>query len=254
MEAPVGKRHKAFVTVMEGCDMFCSFCIVPSTRGREISRVASEIEAEVAALASQGIREVTLLGQTVNAYGRHDVRRGKAAAAGTMPFADLLARLDAIEGQLSRLTAATEVNENALAALELRMSELAARGVASPATSPATGTATAQTSGPSGVIPVPGDDDEPTELAAQGSTQTQVAQGPAPERVEAVQAIAKPATGDQGDDEYVYGFRLWDAGFYPEAQQQLALFVEQYPNHWRTTYGRNLLGRAFRVGVRFKTN
>ena len=78
--------------------MFCSFCIVPSTRGREISRVASEIEAEVAALASQGIREVTLLGQTVNAYGRHDVRRGKAAAVGTMPFAELLERLDAIPG------------------------------------------------------------------------------------------------------------------------------------------------------------
>lgn len=97
-DAPIGRRHKAFVTVMEGCDMFCSFCIVPSTRGREISRVASEIEAEVEALASQGIREVTLLGQTVNAYGRHDVRRGKAAAAGTMPFADLLARLDAIPG------------------------------------------------------------------------------------------------------------------------------------------------------------
>ena len=96
--APVGRRHKAFVTVMEGCDMFCSFCIVPSTRGREISRVATEIETEVAALAEQGIREVTLLGQTVNAYGRHDVRRGKAAAVGTMPFAELLARLDAIPG------------------------------------------------------------------------------------------------------------------------------------------------------------
>ena len=97
-EAPVGRRHKTFVTVMEGCDMFCSFCIVPSTRGREISRLASEIEAEVAALATQGIREVTLLGQTVNAYGRHDVRRGQAAAVGTMPFAELLARLDAIPG------------------------------------------------------------------------------------------------------------------------------------------------------------
>ena len=95
---PQGTRRRAFVTVMEGCDMFCSFCIVPSTRGREISRAAVEIEAEVAALAAQGIREVTLLGQTVNAYGRHDVRRGKAAAAGTMPFAELLARLDAIPG------------------------------------------------------------------------------------------------------------------------------------------------------------
>ncbi len=97
-EPATGRRHKAFVTVMEGCDMFCSFCIVPSTRGREISRPAAEIEAEARALADQGIVELTLLGQTVNAYGRHDVRRGRAAAAGTMPFAELLARLDAIPG------------------------------------------------------------------------------------------------------------------------------------------------------------
>lgn len=97
-ELPEGRRRKAFVTVMEGCDMFCSFCIVPSTRGREISRLATEIEAEVAALGAQGIREVTLLGQTVNAYGRHDVRRGKATAAGTMPFAELLGRLNEIPG------------------------------------------------------------------------------------------------------------------------------------------------------------
>lgn len=93
-----GVRRRAFVTVMEGCDMFCSFCIVPSTRGREISRPAAAIEAEVEALAGQGIREVTLLGQTVNAYGRHDVRRGQAAAEGTMPFAELLARLDRVPG------------------------------------------------------------------------------------------------------------------------------------------------------------
>jgi tRNA-2-methylthio-N6-dimethylallyladenosine synthase len=93
-----GVRRKAFVTVMEGCDMFCSFCIVPLTRGREISRSAREIEAEVRALVERGIREVTLLGQTVNAYGRHDVRRGQAAQVGTMPFAELLGRLDAIPG------------------------------------------------------------------------------------------------------------------------------------------------------------
>lgn len=93
-----GVRRKAFVTVMEGCDMFCSFCIVPLTRGREISRAAGEIEAEVRGLVERGIREVTLLGQTVNAYGRHDVRRGQAAQAGTMPFAELLGRLDGIPG------------------------------------------------------------------------------------------------------------------------------------------------------------
>ncbi|MEO1935930.1 MAG: tRNA (N6-isopentenyl adenosine(37)-C2)-methylthiotransferase MiaB [Myxococcales bacterium] len=97
-QVPTGIRRKAFVTVMEGCDMFCSFCIVPSTRGREISRRASEIEAEVHALVDSGILEITLLGQTVNAYGRHDVRRGNAVAAGTMPFAELLTRLNDIPG------------------------------------------------------------------------------------------------------------------------------------------------------------
>ena len=58
-------------------------------------------------------------------------------------------------------------------------------------------------------------------------------------------AIAKPQTDDPGDDEYSYGFRLWDAGFFPEAQQQLTLFVEKYPDHPRATFGRNLLGRAY---------
>lgn len=89
---------RAFLTVMEGCDMFCSFCIVPTTRGREISRPAEGILAEARGLAERGTREVTLLGQTVNAYGRHDVRRGRAAEQGTMPFAELLARLDAVPG------------------------------------------------------------------------------------------------------------------------------------------------------------
>jgi len=69
--------------------------------------------------------------------------------------------------------------------------------------------------------------------------------GPSAERLAAVQAIAKPQTEDAGDDEYSYGFRLWSAGFYPEAQQQLALFLEKYPNHTRTSWGRNLLGRAY---------
>ena len=60
-----------------------------------------------------------------------------------------------------------------------------------------------------------------------------------------MQAIAKPQTADAGDDEYSYGFRLWSAGFFPEARQQLTKFVEQYPNHPRISFGRNLLGRAF---------
>jgi tRNA-2-methylthio-N6-dimethylallyladenosine synthase len=84
---------RAFLTVMEGCDMFCSFCIVPTTRGREISRSAAAIEREAQRLAADGVCELTLLGQTVNAYGRHDRRRGKSAEAGTVSFAELLRRL-----------------------------------------------------------------------------------------------------------------------------------------------------------------
>jgi tRNA-2-methylthio-N6-dimethylallyladenosine synthase len=89
---------RAWLTVMEGCDLFCSFCIVPRTRGREISRPAAAILDEARGLAAGGVVELTLLGQTVNAYGRHDVRRGCAESAGTVPFAALLARLDAIPG------------------------------------------------------------------------------------------------------------------------------------------------------------
>ncbi len=93
-----GDAGHAFVTVMEGCDMYCSFCVVPRTRGREISRPAQAIVEEVRALVDAGISEITLLGQTVNAYGRHDVRRSTSADRGTVPFAKLLCDLDAIGG------------------------------------------------------------------------------------------------------------------------------------------------------------
>jgi tRNA-2-methylthio-N6-dimethylallyladenosine synthase len=86
---------RAWLTVMEGCDLFCSFCIVPRTRGREVSRPAAAIVAEARALAARGVRELTLLGQTVNAYGRHDRPREAAARLG---FAALLGELAAIPG------------------------------------------------------------------------------------------------------------------------------------------------------------
>jgi len=89
---------RAYLTVMEGCDMFCSFCVVPRTRGREISRPAAGIVAEAESLAHRGVRELTLLGQTVNAYGRHDLRRERTVQAGTLPFSALLRRLAEIPG------------------------------------------------------------------------------------------------------------------------------------------------------------
>jgi len=65
---PRAERATAFVSIMEGCSKYCSFCVVPYTRGEEISRPFDQVIAEVARLAAQGVREVTLLGQNVNAY------------------------------------------------------------------------------------------------------------------------------------------------------------------------------------------
>ena len=83
----------AFVTIMEGCSKYCSFCVVPYTRGPEVSRPFDDVVAEVAALAAQGVREVTLLGQNVNAW------RGEAGGR-PADFAELLhcvAEIDGIE-------------------------------------------------------------------------------------------------------------------------------------------------------------
>ncbi|RYG87790.1 radical SAM protein, partial [bacterium] len=76
-------KLKSFVPIQYGCDKFCTFCIVPTTRGRERSRPTAEILAEVRALAENGTREVTLLGQTVNSYGKN-------MPEGKVPFSELL--------------------------------------------------------------------------------------------------------------------------------------------------------------------
>jgi len=85
------RRVTAYVNVMKGCDRFCSFCIVPYTRGREVSRPAQDIVDEVRRLADHGTVEVVLLGQTVNSYG-------KKRRDGQIPFHELLARVAEIPG------------------------------------------------------------------------------------------------------------------------------------------------------------
>jgi tRNA-2-methylthio-N6-dimethylallyladenosine synthase len=89
------KRERDFqgwVQISVGCNSVCSYCIVPSTRGREVSRPVGELVAEIERLAADGVREVTLLGQNVNSYGR-DLPVGEKAT-----FAELLAMVDAVDG------------------------------------------------------------------------------------------------------------------------------------------------------------
>ncbi len=93
---PRASSCTAFVSIMEGCSKYCTFCVVPYTRGEEISRPLDDVIAEVAVLAAQGVKEITLLGQNVNAY------RGSVHGGGTADFATLLHYVAAIDG-LERL-------------------------------------------------------------------------------------------------------------------------------------------------------
>lgn len=88
---PGARGPKAFVSVMEGCSKYCSFCVVPYTRGEEASRPLESVLEETAALAMQGAREITLLGQNVNAY------RGRAPDGSEADFASLLECVAAVE-------------------------------------------------------------------------------------------------------------------------------------------------------------
>jgi tRNA-2-methylthio-N6-dimethylallyladenosine synthase len=87
-----GSRIKAFVTIQEGCNQFCTFCIVPITRGREVTRPSHDIIREIIELSSRGVKEVTLIGQNVNGYGWN--------TPGEISFAQLLREINKIDGIL----------------------------------------------------------------------------------------------------------------------------------------------------------
>lgn len=162
---------------------------------------------------------------------------GTPGQPATTAVSDLLTRMDAVETQMARLTSQIELNTNRIDQLEAKLA-----GGSQPAAATTTPAATAQPAAQSNLDAMT--DGASAQPAAAAPAETKPAPPPST-RVAAVQAIVKPQTDDPGDDEYVYGYRLWDAKFYPEAEQQLKLFLQKYPKHRRASWGRNLLGRAY---------
>jgi TolA-binding protein len=234
------------------------------------------LEAEVRDLRRQSGNDRTVAPQTVPTNPTARVTGTPAIT----PVADLLARMEAIESQVARLTAQNEESGNKLRLLEERVAAHEPKALpsgSSPASGPdavatptaaATATATPTTSNAnsSNLAAMNGTAPRPVITPAAGSASATAASAaatahaaraparsaaaaartaaPSAQRVAAVRAIVKPQTTDVGEDEYTYGFRLWEAKFYPEAEQQLKLFLDKYPRHTRISYARNLMGRA----------
>lgn len=146
---------------------------------------------------------------------------------------DILSRLDVLEAQVKRLTAQSEEAQNRFGKLEARLATVEAAQAAPAAAAPAP------------LVEAPAPAKEKTAVAPARKAAPAKAPVPSPDRVAAVKAIVKPQTGDAGEDDYLYGYELWNAKFYPEAQQALQAFVDKHPKHKRMSYARNLLGRAF---------
>jgi len=152
----------------------------------------------------------------------------------TTTTVDLTARVDALEAQLATLTGQVELQGNDMRRLEVRLKSLEERPATQPESpfealvAPATPTATA-----------------PKPKASLVPTKPGTATKPNPARVAAVAAIERPATGNVFEDGYNYGYRLWEAKFYPESQATLEEILAKFPKHRRAGYARNLLGRAW---------
>lgn len=172
---------------------------------------------------------------------------GDPAPAGNASLVgDLSARLDSMEAQLARITGEVETQghrqrelDTALTTLRTELTGRLDRLDGSNAAGSTDG-ATALT-GPATATPAPTPAPRPT----PAPTSTPPANTATAERRAKVAAIEVPATGNAAEDAYLYGYRLWEANLYPEAQAQLQRVVTQFPSHRRASYAGNLLGRAY---------
>ena len=151
----------------------------------------------------------------------------KTPSTTTSAVTDLIARVDTLERSMADLTGQVEQNGFRLKQIEDKMAAME-----TPGASTSTGGASVSSSVSSAA----------PDTGASTSTATAM---PDPERVEGVASIVMPDTGDAGEDAYVYGYRLWEAKYFPEAQTQLKKAVTDNPNHRRASFAQNLLGRAY---------
>ncbi len=164
-----------------------------------------------------------------------------AGAPATAPIADLTTRVDALEKALAALTGQVEQagfrngqQDEAIKRIEARLAAPDAAGTAT------TAPTAAPTPRPAASTPVTRPDGPSTSLRP-AVTPTR----PDAARKAAIAAVEIPATGDAAEDAYTYGFRLYTAKLYPEAQTKLKEFVTRYPTHRRASYAQNLLGRSY---------
>ncbi len=180
------------------------------------------------------------------------------AAPASTPLNDLTSRVDALEAQLKLLTGQSEMDGNRLKkledafkvyqsatdarlkALEPAVPEIAPTVSAPPAAKPVALVPAAATEAPKPAAAKP-KVDAPAPATAKATTPAKND----PKRKALVDAVELPATGDAAEDAYTYGFRLWTAKLYPEAQVKLKEFGAKYPKHKRASYAQNLLGRAY---------
>ena len=247
-----GRAHSALAALLGPVlAMTMSFGTVPVAHAQ--AQAATEttdtrlrrIEAELRAVQRKVFPDGA--GKTFGPEIATPANTAPTAAPATTAVTDLLTRMDAVEAQMQRLTAASEENQNHLSKLDARMAALEA--TASTAVSPAASVSASQSTSTASVaaqVPLAESAKSITKPAAKPSAKPETGRTEPPaDRVVAVMAIEKPSSDDKGEDEYTYGYRLWEAKFFPEAEQQLLRVVQQFPRHARISYARNLLGRSY---------
>ena len=246
-----GIRPAALVALVMALATSVAIPVLPASAQDNVAELRiRKLEAEVRALQRQ-----VFPGSDGRVFSPELTQGSATAPSGNIaqvatPMTDMLGRMDALEAQVARLTSQSEESANRLRQVESRLAAL------SPSPAAVAPAAAIAAPSPTSILPTPAPSaaatPKPAAVVARPAAVTPAATpraaavaGPSAQRLAAVRAVVKPQTNDPGDDEYSYSFRLYDAKFLPEAQQQLKLFLDRYPRHDRVSYARNLLGRAF---------